>query len=193
MRLSEVRFMDVLFRQGHLSERALVEALAGGERPSHLDRCDLCAERALALSRWLDDVQREGVELADAVFTPEHLAAQQSQILRRLEQLDTPARVIAFPASSRTERESGGRRVAASWVGIAAAAGLFIGVVGGQVSARLTHRPVAPQVVADATPAQPPVDSGFLEQSYDQLSLSPFEALDDMTPRLAQVSARSGG
>ena len=188
-----MRFIDVLFRQGHLSERALIDALAGGERPPHLDRCDLCAERALALSRWLDGIQQDAVELADAAFTPEQLAAQQAQIMRRLEQLDSPARVIAFPASTRTDREPGGRRVAASWVGVAAAAGLVIGVVGGQVSARLTQRPVPGPVVAENLPAQPPVDSQFLEEAFDQLSLSPFEALDDLTPRLTQAAVRSGG
>jgi hypothetical protein len=189
----DVRILDVLFRQGHLSERALVEALADGSRPLHLDRCDLCAERALSLSRWLDGVQRDGVELADAAFTSEQLAAQQAQILRRLEQLDTPARVIAFPAAGRSERGTGGRRVSASWVGVAAAAGLAIGVIGGQVSARLAQRPVVPVATPVAEATQPPIDSQFLEQSYDSLSLSPFEALDDMTPRLTQVSARSGG
>jgi hypothetical protein len=188
-----VRLIDVVFRRGHLSERALIDALTGGERPSHLDRCDLCAERADALGRWLDGVQQDGVENADAVFTTEQLAAQQTQILRRLEQLDSPARVIAFPASSRAERETGGRRVAASWVGIAAAAGLVIGIAGGQFSARLAQRPATAPLVVDNVPVQPPVDAQFLEQSYDQLSLSPFEVLDEMTPRLTQVSARSGG
>ena len=184
-----MRLIDSVFRQGHLSERALLEALAGGERPRHLDRCDVCAERAVELARWLDEIQRDGAEAADAVFTSERLAAQQSQIRRRLEQLDNPARVIAFPSSAR-ERETGSRRVAASWVGIAAAAGLVIGVVGGQVSARLTQAPV---VQAPLVAEQPPVDGRFLEQTYDQLLIPALEAVDEMTPKLTQASARSGG
>ena len=76
---------------------------------------------------------------------------------------------------------------------MAAAAGLVIGIVGGQVSARVAQRPVATQVIAETQPAQPPVDSQFLEQAFDQLSLSPFEALDDLTPRLTQAAVRSGG
>jgi hypothetical protein len=65
-----VRLIDIVFRQGHLSEQALIEAIAGGQRPPHLDRCDLCAERALAISRWMDEVQLDATETADAVFTP---------------------------------------------------------------------------------------------------------------------------
>jgi hypothetical protein len=180
----------VVFRQGHLSEQALIEAMAGGDRPAHLDRCDLCAERADAIGRWMDEVRHDGAEVADAVFTPERLAAQQSQILRRLEQVDSPARVIAFPAAGRAEREAGGRRVSASWVGVAAAAGLVIGVAGGQLSARLTQ-PAGPQALtADATA---PVDAQFLEQSYDQINISAFEAVDEMTPRLTQAAVSKGG
>jgi hypothetical protein len=189
VRLTNV--IDVVFRQGHLSEQALIEAVAGGNRPPHLDRCELCAERADAIGRWMDDVQHDAMESADAVFTPDHLAAQQSQILRRLEQVDSPARVIAFPAAGRTDREGGGRRVAASWVGIAAAAGLVIGIVGGQVSARLSQPAAAPQV-QNADAAAAPVDAQFLEQSYDQAFISAFEAVDEITPRLTQGAARRG-
>lgn len=185
-----MRLIDVIFRQGHLSEQALIEAIAGGQRPPHLDRCDVCAERGLAIGRWMDEVQLDATETADAVFTTEQLSAQQSQILRRLEQLDNPARVIAFPAAGRTGRDVAGRRVAASWVGVAAAAGLVIGIVGGQVSARLSQPVVVPQTqTADNT--APPVDAQFLEQSYDQISIPAFEGMDEMTPRLTQASART--
>jgi len=191
-----VRFTDIqdmVLRQGHLSERALMEALAGGDRPAHLDRCDICAERAVALARWMDAAREDAVGMTDSVFTTERLAAQQTQILRRLEQLDTPARVISFPAATRAERgENGSRRVAVSWVGVAAAAGLAIGIVGGQLSARLTQ-PTTP-IVAVATPQDapaPPVDGRFLEQPYEQLQIPSLDAVDEMTPRL--ISARSGG
>lgn len=193
-----MRFIDALLRQGHLSEEALVDAVMTGTRPAHLDRCDLCSERALMLGRWLDDVRTDANEAADAVFTPERLSAQRSQILRRIEQIDHPARVIAFPRlSRRDESETGERRVAVSWVGVAAAAGLVLGLMGGQLSARLTQRP-APQPAAAqaAVPAvdapADPVDASWLERSYDSLHISTFEAMDDLTPRLTQVSARTG-
>ena len=138
-----VRLVDAVFRQGHLSEQALVEAVMTGERPAHLDRCDLCADRAVELGRWLDDVRGLGLEAADEVFTPERLAAQHAQILRKIEQADEPSRVIAFPKPTRSDaREASTRKVAPAWVGIAAAAGLALGVVGGQVSARMSIQPV---------------------------------------------------
>jgi len=179
-----VRLIDMVLRQGHLSEQALMESLTGGDRPAHLDRCDLCAERTVELARWMDAAREDAQGASDAVFTPERLAAQQAQILRRLEQIDSPARVISFPAALRAERgELQGRRVGVSWVGIAAAAGLVIGIVGGQVSARLMQTPQPPPVAQSADAA---VDGTFLDQSYDQLSLTSVEILDEATPRLSQ-------
>jgi hypothetical protein len=196
-----VRLIDTVFRQGHLSERALVDAIVTGERPIHLDRCDICAERAVQLARWMDELQTDAAGLADDVFTPERLTAQQNQILRRLEQLDHPARVIAFPAASRPEPAGlNGRRVAVSWVGVAAAAGLAIGLVGGQLSARL-DRPVQAPVassVADSTAQasietlSDPADAAMFDEPFESLGIPSLDALNELTPRL-QISARSGG
>lgn len=196
-----MRLIDIVFRQGHLSERALVDAVVAGERPHHLDRCDICAERADLLARWMDELRTDAADLADEVFTPERLQAQQQQVLRRLEQLDHPARVIAFPAASRPESTSpSGRRVAVSWVGIAAAAGLIIGVISGQISARMTN-PVA-QTPASASTTGPdatlvssdasagPVDESVLSIAYETLEVPSMRALNDMTPRVTQVAVK---
>jgi hypothetical protein len=102
-----VRLADTILRRGHLSERALAEVYLAGERPLHLDRCHFCAERAVELSRWLDEVRAVGLDEADAAFPPERLAAQQAQILRRLEQVDRPARVISFSALSEANSAHG--------------------------------------------------------------------------------------
>ena len=191
-----MRLIDTVLRQGHLSEQAIVEAVMSGDRPHHLDRCDICAERAVQLARWMDDVQTDAIDVADAAFTPERLQAQQEQILRRLEQLDHPARVIAFPAASRPEpNNAGGRRVAVSWVAVAAAAGLVIGVVSGQMTARLSPQP-AP-AAASAAPTTDPtlasndatsLDGSFMSQSYETLDLPSLEVLKSMPPRITQVS-----
>src|SRR5262245_42920811 len=96
-----VRLADLVFRRGHLSDEALDEVWMTGTRPAHLDRCDLCADRAVEWSRWLEDVRTTAIEAADAAFPPDRLAVQQAQILRKLEQLDQPSRVIAFPGQTR--------------------------------------------------------------------------------------------
>ena len=193
-----MRFADLILRQGHLSERTIVDAVMSGNRPAHLDRCDICASRAVDLSRWLDDTREIGLESADAAFPSEQLAAQRAQILRKLEQLDEPSRVISFPRhTARVDEPASGRRVAASWVAIAAAAGLIVGVVGGQVSARLAAPPAS---AADANLAEPPVSEpavannrASLKHDYDDaLTLRSLEALDEITPRLVQTSARGG-
>ncbi|HKV99258.1 MAG TPA: hypothetical protein VJN96_05515 [Vicinamibacterales bacterium] len=194
-----MRLVDLVIRGGHLSEQALITAVMTGDRPAHLDRCDLCAERAVELGRWLDAVKTTGVESAEAAFTPERLAAQQVQIMRRLEQLDEPARVIAFPSQTRLQRDSTGRRVAAGWLGVAAAAGLVLGVISGQVSARMgmhpvqvrTEQPVAPAVqptVEAVVEPGAPIDASLLDMDLDSLNVPALAVADSMTPRATQVA-----
>jgi hypothetical protein len=192
-----VRLIDGLFRRGHLSERALVDALLTGDRPAHLDRCDICADRAVDLGRWLDDVKTAGVEAADAAFSPERLAMQQTQILRRLEQLDQPARVIAFPTQTRLgQRDPNDRRVAPAWVGVAAAAGLVLGLVGGQVTARMGSRTPVLQapVVAQSAGDEPQAISTIrlsqpdLDLDLEGLNIPALDAVDGITPKFTTVA-----
>jgi hypothetical protein len=192
-----MRLVDVVFRQGHLSEQAVVEAVMSGDRPAHLDRCDLCAERALEMSRWLDRVRETASEAADEAFPPERLAAQQAQILRRLEQADEPPRVIAFPAHAAPDRtDRGTRRVAPAWVGVAAAAGLIVGVISGQVSARLDQDDTARQATAPASaPAStvaadlPISNASFVDLDLDASAPEPLSTLNEITPRMLNVVA----
>ncbi len=202
-----MRLADAVFRHGHLSEDALAEVYLTGERPLHLDQCDLCAERAVEVGRWLDDVRHLGVEDADAAFPPERLAVQQAQILRRLEQVDRPARVIAFPRYMRTAvTGNAGRGIRPAWVGIAAAAGLVLGVLASQLGARMTPERAAvpstpPTVQQPAAPTsnsvetanatyQPPKQLQEVDES-EWPSLPSAEALDAMTPRQSQIVAVS--
>ncbi|MEO8483594.1 MAG: hypothetical protein ABI634_15375 [Acidobacteriota bacterium] len=169
-----MRLVDWVLRQGHLDETALTEAVLSGDRPRHIDQCDRCASRMLAISRWLDDVKDLAVGDADAAFPTERLAAQQSQIMRRLEQADEPARVLEFPLpSARVAREPGGRRVAAAWVGVAAAAGLVIGIFGGHLAARHSQPSTPAGQTAVATP-QP----ASLQDSTDDSSSRPSDRSD---------------
>jgi len=190
-----VRLADVILRRGHLSEEALAEVCMTGVRPSHLDLCDLCAERAIELGRWLDQVRTIGVEEADAAFPAERLAAQQAQILRRLEQGDRPARVITFPSHQRNRQlEGNGHGIRPAWVGFAAAAGLVLGLVGGQLSARLTAPPAVtvivppPEQSAAAVPELPTTISLVDLDEYDRPRIDAFEAIDQFTPHSLPIS-----
>jgi hypothetical protein len=194
-----MRLVDVVLRQGHLSEQAIAGAVMTGDRPPHLDRCDLCADRALEMSRWLDDVRDTASDAADEAFPPERLAAQQAQILRRLEQADEPPRVIAFPAHTPADRaDRGTRRVAPAWVGVAAAAGLIVGVISGQMSARLGHDVTAapqtpPMSVTTPAPAVaadvPTSNASFLDLDLDASAPEPLTTLNEITPRMLNVVA----
>jgi hypothetical protein len=187
-----MRLADLVLRQGHLSERALVDALMSGQRPFHLDRCDICASRAVELNRWLDMLHTTAVEAADEAFPQERLAAQQAQILRKLEQLDEPARVIAFPRQTKPEtREPGTRRVAPGWLGVAAAAGLVVGVIGGQLTARLEQQAPptvavtpAPVVTQDLEPVVPANASWVDPDDVNGYIPASLGALNEATPRI---------
>ncbi len=97
----------------------------------HLDACAECRSRYAGFTGWLDRIHDDGVGEAEEAFPPERLAAQQAQVMRRLEALERPARVIAFPRFSRPVTSTQGH--AQRWIAGAAAAGLVIGLAAGQV------------------------------------------------------------
>ncbi len=68
-------------------------------RHPHLDAARSAGHRLDDVSVWLDDLRVEARAEAEEAFPADRLAAQQAQIFRRLEALERPARVIAFPRS----------------------------------------------------------------------------------------------
>ena len=188
-----MRLADVVLRRGHLSEAALVEVWSTGVRPVHLDRCDICAERALEISHWLEDVQNLGRADADAVFTPERLNAQRGQILQRLEQLDRPAKVISFPARNTRVSEAGeSRRVSPGWLAAAAAAGLAIGVIGVEFGHSLGFGSQPTQMAGPSAPQVLDLTTGadawaLYDDPYAQTQLGSLSAMDELTPRMIPV------
>ena len=192
-----MRLADVVLRRGHLSEGALVEVWNTGVRPAHLDHCDICAERALEMSHWLEDVQALGHADADAVFSGERLNAQRGQILQRLEQLDRPAKVISFPARKKRSAETGeGHRVSPGWLAAAAAAGLTIGVVSVELSHTFGLRSTpTTELTRNIAPQPPELVTGpdaaaLFDDPYERTQLSSISAMDDLTPRMIDVVAR---
>jgi hypothetical protein len=117
----------------HLDDAALTElwtAMADGSREGitdpHLERCAECRVRFSAFGSWMNDVREDAVTEAELAFPAERLAAQQAQILKRLEASERPARVIVFPKFPGTNISH--RSPITRWVATGVAAGLIIGI-----------------------------------------------------------------
>jgi len=132
---------------------------------------------------------------ADAHFDDRTLEAQRHRILARLARLGHPAKVIRFPKAPQGDLPIG--RVNRRWISVAAAAGLIIGLLGGQLLhlvPQQTRRlaPMATSMTPSAPTAGPafvaavvPVDDGFLgeiELVMEVRSATELRALDDFTP-----------
>lgn len=203
--------MSILNRlrgSGHLDEAGLAEvwteqALAGVQASDvHLRSCADCRTRFASFCAWADGLRDDAFAGADDAFPAERLAAQQAQILRRLEAAERPARVIAFPKFSRPV--SAGSSLPARWIAGAAAAGLIVGVGVGQwmdprhsftgsptPTAGLSEPPLSdrlarPEIRAISTSVR---DEAFLSEIDDSLSrasLPELRAFDAFTPRAGE-------
>lgn len=99
---------------------------------AHVARCDDCAARFATLVTSADAVRDVAFAASDEMFDDTMLDAQRTRILDRLAHLGQAARVLAFPRRPREASmpvASNGRR----WISVAAAAGLIIGLVAGQM------------------------------------------------------------
>jgi hypothetical protein len=68
---------------------------------------------------------------ADALFDADALEAQRQRILQRIDVAGHPARVLRFPGSAAALRPT--RPVSRRWISVAAAAGLLVGILTGQL------------------------------------------------------------
>jgi anti-sigma factor RsiW len=158
---SVVSILDRLTEGRHLDDRGLAEiwsaATADGRTVAHphLATCAQCRARFAAFDSWLDGLRDEAHAEADDVFPPDRLAAQQAQIARRLDALERPARVIAFPRFGRPITSTQGS--AQRWITAAAAAAFVVGLAAGQLLDlrqafdRSDRRTAADSLVAPAT------------------------------------------
>ena len=134
---------------------------------------------------------------ADAHFDDHALEAQRNKILARLAHLGHPAKVIRFPKAGAPELPAAS--VNRRWISVAAAAGLIIGLLGGQLvhlmpqsNRRLSPMatsiaPSAPSSVPTFVPVSAPIDDGLLgeiEVAMEMRGASELRALDDLTPRV---------
>jgi hypothetical protein len=154
----------------HLDDAAIaqvwtdrLEPEAGTNRPAerHLQTCAECRVRYASYTNWLDSLRSDALSEADEAFGPDRLVAQQAQIARRLEALEHPARVIAFPRF--TQPTATPRTPPRRWVAAAAAAGLIVGVGLGQVLEFGTAR-TAPEPDRQIAISRPAPESARLVQ-----------------------------
>lgn len=107
------------------------EAESAGRAGAHLRTCAECRARYAAFGDWLEGMRADAFAEADQAFNAEQLALQQTQITRRLEALEHPAKVLTFPRFARPiAAQPNGRQ---RWIAAAAAAGLVVGVGLGQL------------------------------------------------------------
>ena len=131
---------------------------------------------------------------ADAHFDERLLEVQRHKILSRLAHLGHPARVIRFPKVPQGDLPQ--RAINRRWITVAAAAGLLIGLLGGQlvhIVPEPTRRlaPMATSIAPSAPmrraiiPAAAPVDDGLLGEidlAVQMRSAGELRVLDELTP-----------
>jgi len=133
---------------------------------------------------------------ADAHFDERALEAQRTKILAKIAHLGHPARVIRFPKASGADRPA--NALNRRWVSVAAAAGLIIGLVGGQI-VHLVPQPATRRVLAPAASMSVPAkiegptfvtasvsaDDGLLGEidvAMQVRAANELRALDEFTP-----------
>jgi len=129
---------------------------------------------------------------ADAHFDDRALESQRHKILARLAHLGHPARVIRFPKAPSGELPATG--INRRWISVAAAAGLLIGLLGGELMHFLPQpaRRIAPMATSSApsaparpnfVPASVNVDDSLLNEIDLAVQRRPsgLRALDELT------------
>ncbi|MEQ1909668.1 MAG: hypothetical protein ABMA15_12645 [Vicinamibacterales bacterium] len=210
----------MIFRSGHVKDSRLfacyVDERAGDPLDprvaDHLATCADCADRFQDLAAMMNELRESADAEAEAVFSPTHLEEQRQQILRRLEHVNRPARVISFPGRDAAADTRPAGLMAPRWVAAAAAAGLFIGfAAGGYLGPERLHRSrnssftqsappavsvqrvsSAPAIRVGAAQPEPADDDAFLIDLETALvrharELQPFDA---MTPYVTDVDSR---
>jgi hypothetical protein len=192
----------------HLDDAAFTDiwsdSVEGGQPSSdpHLAACQLCRTRYEQFTAWLDNIRDVARAEADEVFPAERLAAQQAQVLRRLEALERPARVIAFPKFARPVSST--QSHAQRWIAAAAAAGLVIGLAAGQFvdirdvlrGGRAKPQAVQTRAAQSPGPNNPAVSPAsasvsdetiFFGDNAPGVRFATLQPMDDITPRARDV------
>src|SRR6185295_725671 len=154
---------------------------------------DSSEQERISLEASLERYRAAACAEADAVFDDKALDQQRHKILDKLAHLGHPARVIRFPKAAQGEVTGGA--INRRWISVAAAAGLIIGLLGGQLVHLVPQqqaRRLAPMAtsIAPSAPAGPafvpvsfPVDDGLLGEIdivMTSRTAPEFRALDEL-------------
>ena len=197
----------------HLTDDQLLEAFveptgldgcARAKADAHTSGCHWCAQRLADLETFLETLSGQAELSFGTTFSDKYLAVQREHIMRRLELAvgcRPAARILRFPAIARPVLATvhSTRR----WLGAAAAAGLLVGIIIGQLVHWHPGPAIGiPQTVAPASSAnRAPVAVGVsassiadeefiheLELVLSSLQVAGLVALDEITPRIHEVS-----
>jgi hypothetical protein len=172
---------------------------------AHVAACDACAATLSGLTRQMDSLREVACQEADAAFDDAFLDTQRSRILDRLAHLGKAARVLRFPARSR-EAAMPVSPISRRWISMAAAAGLIIGLVAGQLihfvpwDTRLHRSPQAqspaaprgsgPIILQVSSTGATSTDEDLLDEIDEAMELRraiSLRALDAFTPRVGET------
>jgi hypothetical protein len=200
-----VSILNALSRNPHLDDEQIVVVWTARsvsepapQHDAHLTACSHCRARYDAFSGWMQGLRTDALTEADELFPAERLAAQQNQIFRRLEALERPGRVIAFPRFAQPTAVV--RRGPQRWIAAGVAAGLILGLGAGQLidfrrsmqrTDILPYRNVQPMMGQSRGGIQPISLSSEDSFLYDSDATAPrveaLQALDALTPRLRDL------
>lgn len=168
---------------------------------AHLAGCDICRQRADQQQAALLDLADAARGSLDELFSPNRLERQVAGVMRRLDGGQERGRLLLFPGRIGVRFRPA--IVSRRWIAAAAAAGLFLGLVTGQLVSldrpaglsvsRATTTPGTPAPTRTA-PLTPPLtaeaDDGEallfeVDAALTSLGSPELRALDDLTPRVS--------
>lgn len=173
---------------------------------AHVSSCEACAGRLTDLTVQMEHLRDAAWQEADAAFDDTMLEAQRGKILARLAHIGKAARVLRFPSRMR-DASMPVSPISRRWVSVAAAAGLIIGLVAGQLlhfvpwesqlhrqAGQLqasTPRPQSGQVIVQSAAAVVTLsDDELLDEINEAMELRrapSLRALDAFTPRVGDL------
>jgi hypothetical protein len=156
---------------------------------THVGNCETCSARLADLTGQMETLRDAAWQEADAAFDEAMLEAQRGKILARLANLGKAARVLRFPGRMR-DASMPVSPISRRWVSVAAAAGLIIGLVAGQL---LHFVPWESQLHRSSSPLQTSTTrpGPALQSASAVVSVSDDELLDEIDEAMQLRRARN--